>query len=77
MRSQFIIHPEELSRAWIDRAADAGITVLGIHPKGGQRAPVYLAEMVEMMKTPIQAQDPAGICLSHPTAQLLFRVDTL
>ena len=52
MRSQLIIHPEELSRAWIDRAAEAGITVLGIHPKGGQRAPIYLAEMVEMMKTP-------------------------
>ncbi len=52
MRSQLIIHPEELSRRWIDRAAGAGITALGIHPKGGQRAPIYLAEMVEMMKTP-------------------------
>ena len=52
MRSQLIIHPEELSRAWIDRAAERGVTVLGIHPKGGKRAPIYLAEMVEMMKTP-------------------------
>ncbi|MBE6645231.1 MAG: DUF4838 domain-containing protein [Ruminococcaceae bacterium] len=51
MRSQLIIHPEELSRSWIDRAADAGITVLGIHPKGGKRAPVYIAEMLETMKT--------------------------
>ena len=52
MRSQLIIHPEELSRAWIDRAADAVVTVLGIHPNGGKRAPIYLAEMFEMMKTP-------------------------
>ena len=52
MRSQLIIHPEELSRAWIDRAAEAGITVLGIHPKGGKLAPIYLAEMIETMKTP-------------------------
>ena len=51
MRSSLIIHPEELSREWIDRAADAGIDVLGIHPKGGKRAPVYVREMMEMMKT--------------------------
>jgi len=52
MRSQLIIHPEELSRAWIDRAAAHGITVLGIHPKGGRLAPRYLAEMLETVKTP-------------------------
>ncbi len=52
MRSQLIIHPEELSRAWIDRASAHGITVLGIHPKGGRRAPRYLAEMLETVKTP-------------------------
>lgn len=52
MRSQLIIHPEELSRAWVDRAAEAGITVLGIHPKGGRRAPFYLSEMMDMIKTP-------------------------
>ncbi len=51
MKTALIIHPEELSRTWIDRMAEAGITVLGIHPKGGRRAPVYLAEMVETMKT--------------------------
>lgn len=52
MRNQLIIHPEELSRAWVDRASKAGVTVLGIHPKGGKRAPIYLAEMIEMMKMP-------------------------
>ena len=51
MKTSLIIHPEELSRAWIDRAANAGISVLGIHPKGGRRAPVYVREMMEMIKT--------------------------
>ena len=51
MKTSLIIHPEELSRAWIDRAANAGISVLGIHPKGGRRAPVYVREMMGMMKT--------------------------
>ena len=52
MKSQLIIHPEELSRKWIDRMADAGIDVMGIHPKGGKRAPIFLAEMTEKLKTP-------------------------
>ncbi len=52
MRNQLIIHPEELSRKWIDRAADAGITVLGIHPRGGRLAAFYLVEMLDMIKTP-------------------------
>ena len=50
MKTSLIIHPEELSHAWIDRMAEAGITVLGIHPKGGRRAPIYVREMMEMMK---------------------------
>ncbi|MBQ9746909.1 MAG: DUF4838 domain-containing protein [Clostridia bacterium] len=52
MRASLLIHPEELSRAWIDRMAEAGIAVLGLHPKGGRLAALYLAEMLEMMKTP-------------------------
>jgi hypothetical protein len=49
MKSQLLIHPEELTRAWIDRAAQNGITALGIHPKGGRRAPFYVAEMLRML----------------------------
>ena len=50
MKSQLIIHPEELSRKWIDRAAANGIDVLGIHPRGGRLAAFYLVEMLDMLK---------------------------
>lgn len=47
-----IIHPEELSRAWINKLADAGVTELGIHPVGGAGvAAVSLARLSEQMQT--------------------------
>ena len=52
MRSEMILHPDEVSEKWIDRLADGGITVLGIHPTGGKNAPQSLAALVELMKTP-------------------------
>ena len=52
MKSSMLIHPDELSEAWIDRLARAGIKTLGIHPKGGRNAAKSLEEMIEMMKTP-------------------------
>lgn len=52
MKSSMIIHPEELSRAWIDKLADAGIGTLGIHPVGGAGvAAVSLARLSEQMQT--------------------------
>jgi len=51
MRSQILIHPEELSRAWIDRMADNGITVLGIHPWGGKHAVRSICDLLESLKT--------------------------
>ena len=38
MRSAFIIYPDDVSVRWIDRIADAGIDVLGIHSAGGTDA---------------------------------------
>lgn len=45
-----LIHPEEISRKWIDKLSDGGIDVLGIHPVGGYRAHINLAAMLEDMK---------------------------
>ena len=52
MRSQILIHPEELTKAWIDRMADAGISALGIHPWGGKHAVKSIESMLESLKTP-------------------------
>ena len=51
MRSQILIHPEELSKEWIDRMADAGITVLGIHPWGGKSAVKSIHALLDSLKT--------------------------
>ena len=51
MKSQMIIHPDELSRAHIDRFAKTGVDCLGIHPVGGVNAAKSLAELVALMKT--------------------------
>ena len=51
MKKSMIIHPEELSRRWIDRLADSGVEILGIHPHGGSNAKDSLAELVELMRT--------------------------
>ena len=51
MKKSMIIHPEELSQRWIDRLADAGVEILGIHPHGGTGAKDSIAELVELMRT--------------------------
>ena len=51
MKKGLLIHPEELSEKWIDRLADAGIDTLGIHPKGGVKSHLHVAEMMETVKT--------------------------
>lgn len=50
-KASMIIHPEELSKKWIDRIYDAGIPTIGIHPVGGPKAAESLAELVELCKT--------------------------
>lgn len=51
MKSQLLIHPEELSEKWIDRMADAGIDVLGLHPVGGSRAAESLKSLLDSLRT--------------------------
>ncbi len=50
MKRGILIHPEELNKKWVDRIADSGLDVLGIHPVGGSKAGqsfVYLSECVQ------------------------------
>lgn len=52
MKSGLLIHPDELSRVWIDRVADAGVTTIGIHPVGGVRAPKTLEALLRQCEDP-------------------------
>ena len=52
MIKRLLIHPEELSKKWIDRMVREGVDVLGIHPVGGVKAADSLTDLLEMMKTP-------------------------
>jgi len=52
MRSGILIHPEELSREWIDKAATAKIHTLALHPGGGENADLYLKRMLDLLETP-------------------------
>ena len=51
MKTQLIIHPEELSEKWIDRAVALGVDVLGLHPVGGRHAHEYLAALLQRLET--------------------------
>lgn len=52
MNTCMIIHPDELSRAWIDQMAEAGVTQLGIHPVGGsETAAASLTALVALLQT--------------------------
>ena len=52
MKSEILIHPEELSRRWIDRMAEQGVTILGLHPVGGRKAADTLGALLERLETP-------------------------
>lgn len=51
MKSSMIIYPDELSKKWIDKMADAGVTTLGIHSRGGGWAVDAIKRLVEQAKT--------------------------
>lgn len=51
MIKRLLIHPEELSKKWIDRMADAGIDVLGLHPVGGEESHKHIGKMLELLQT--------------------------
>lgn len=52
MVSGLLIHPDELTKVWIDRMAKNGITVLGIHPAGGKQAVASLTDLLNKLQTP-------------------------
>ena len=51
MKTQLLVHPEELSKKWIDRAAQNGISRIGIHPWGGSNAVSSLTELIGLLQT--------------------------
>ena len=42
-----LIHPDELSRKWIDRMKSVGCTSVGIHPEGGKSALESLENLIK------------------------------
>lgn len=51
MKIGILVHPEELSKSWIDRMVDGGIDTLGIHPAGGPKAHETLEELLRLCQT--------------------------
>lgn len=51
MHTSMLIHPDELSKKWIDRLANAGVTAIGIHPPGGKVAAEQLKKLIERART--------------------------
>ena len=46
MKKTLIIHPEELSKYWIDKISSLGCSAIGIHPAGGAVASETLERMI-------------------------------
>ncbi len=51
MKKNILIHPEELTRKWIDRMADGGVKILGLHPHGGGKALESLRDLLARLET--------------------------
>lgn len=51
MTAGLIINPQDLSKRWIDRMADSGLDILGIHSDGGKKAYEHLEELVSLLET--------------------------
>ena len=52
IRTELLIHPEELDERWIKRAKKLSLDRLTIHPWGGKTAHLSLEKMLEELKTP-------------------------
>ena len=52
MKTQFIVHPDEISKNLIDELVQNNVDCLGIHPVGGKDAYKTLEDLVLMLKTP-------------------------
>ena len=52
MKKSILIHPDELSKVWIDRMVRENIDVLALHPPGGSKAHEYIEKMLVMLEDP-------------------------
>ncbi len=50
MATSVLIHPEELTKKWADRAKALGYDTIAMHPRGGKQAPETLKEMLMMFQ---------------------------
>ena len=49
---KLLIHPEELSKAWVDRLAEQGVEILGLHPVGGNSAEGSAKRLMAQVEDP-------------------------
>jgi len=52
MKSEILIHPEELTERQIDRMSELGVQVLGLHPVGGDSAADSLKQLLQKLEEP-------------------------
>ena len=57
MKIELLIHPDELTQEWIERARALKITRLSLHPVGGMKADQSLEDPLKRLKSPIFAED--------------------
>ena len=51
-RRGIIVHPEDLTRSWIDRMHRANLNTLGLHPVGGKLAHESLQRAIDSHDLP-------------------------
>lgn len=51
MQTSILIHPDELTKKWIDRLVQHRIHTLGLHPEGGSNATASLAALLARLET--------------------------
>ena len=75
-----VIHPDELSEKWIQRALDTGINVIGIQPVGGLKGSGPVKELLERMKTSefrrlIDLAETKGIKIEYEMHAISYLLD--
>ena len=76
-RRGVVIHPFELSPAWIDTALQLNLNVLALHPPGGANADKSLQEMLEQLRLPsmqqlIQCAESQGLQIEYEMHALSY-----
>ena len=51
IKRKLIVHPDELTKSFIDRASALGVDTVGIHPTGGEGAKDSLVALLSLLKT--------------------------